>query len=267
MPFNDLTSGTETYPAGRYLDLDRTPTGLYVIDFNRAYHPYCYYNPTYDCPVPAAREPAEVPRARRRADEEVARCADALVFDFDGVIVNSEPVHLRAFQAVLAEESVALSAREYYDRYVGLSDRDAFGAVADRGWRDLDRPRSSTTSSRGRRSKCSACWPSARRSFPAAAARIRALAAELPLAVASGALRHEIEQVLDRAGLGGCFTAMVAAGETRCSKPAPDPYALAVARLSDGDRPSRSSPPGSWPSRTRCRASRPPARRACGRSR
>lgn len=52
VPFTDMTSGTETYPAGRYLDLDRTPTGLYIIDFNRAYHPYCYYSPTYDCPYP-----------------------------------------------------------------------------------------------------------------------------------------------------------------------------------------------------------------------
>jgi uncharacterized protein (DUF1684 family) len=52
VPFTDLTSGTETYPAGRYMDLERTPTGLYVVDFNRTYHPYCYYNPTYDCPYP-----------------------------------------------------------------------------------------------------------------------------------------------------------------------------------------------------------------------
>ena len=52
VPFSDLTSGTETYAAGRYLDLDRTPTGLYNIDFNKAYFPYCYYNTTYDCPYP-----------------------------------------------------------------------------------------------------------------------------------------------------------------------------------------------------------------------
>ena len=52
VPFADLTSGTETYQAGRYLDLDRTATGLYEIDFNRAYHPLCYYNPAYDCPYP-----------------------------------------------------------------------------------------------------------------------------------------------------------------------------------------------------------------------
>ena len=52
IPFRDETSGTETYPAGRYLDLDRTPTGIYDLDFNRAYHPTCYYDEQYDCPFP-----------------------------------------------------------------------------------------------------------------------------------------------------------------------------------------------------------------------
>jgi uncharacterized protein (DUF1684 family) len=52
VPFADLTNGTETYPAGRYLDLTRTATGIYEIDFNLAYYPYCFYNPTYDCPYP-----------------------------------------------------------------------------------------------------------------------------------------------------------------------------------------------------------------------
>jgi len=61
VPFTDLTSGTETYPAGRYMDLDRTPTGLYVVDFNRAYHPYCYYNPVYDCPYPPRENRLKVP--------------------------------------------------------------------------------------------------------------------------------------------------------------------------------------------------------------
>ena len=61
VPFVDLTSGTETYPAGRYLDLDSTRTGLYVIDFNRAYNPYCYYNSTYDCPYPPRENRLKVP--------------------------------------------------------------------------------------------------------------------------------------------------------------------------------------------------------------
>ena len=52
VPFRDLTNGKETYSAGRYMDLDPTATGLYEIDFNRAYSPYCAYNPQYDCPFP-----------------------------------------------------------------------------------------------------------------------------------------------------------------------------------------------------------------------
>jgi uncharacterized protein len=61
VPFRDLTSGTETYQAGRYLDLDRTPTGIYNIDFNRAYHPYCYYNSKYDCPYPPSENRLPLP--------------------------------------------------------------------------------------------------------------------------------------------------------------------------------------------------------------
>jgi uncharacterized protein len=52
VPFRDLTSGTETYAGGRYLSLTRTATGLYDLDFNRAYQPYCVYNHDYECPVP-----------------------------------------------------------------------------------------------------------------------------------------------------------------------------------------------------------------------
>lgn len=52
VPFSDLTSGTETYRAGRYLELDRTASGVYTIDFNKAYNPYCYYNANFDCPIP-----------------------------------------------------------------------------------------------------------------------------------------------------------------------------------------------------------------------
>jgi uncharacterized protein (DUF1684 family) len=52
VPFSDLTSGKDTYPAGRFIDLDRTGTNLYALDFNRAYNPTCYYNDTYECPLP-----------------------------------------------------------------------------------------------------------------------------------------------------------------------------------------------------------------------
>lgn len=73
VPFTDLTSGMETYPAGRYLDLDRTATGLYIVDFNLAYNPYCYYNPAYDCPFPPrGNRLAMAVRAGERTKEGLA---------------------------------------------------------------------------------------------------------------------------------------------------------------------------------------------------
>ena len=77
VPFSDLTSGTETYQAGRYMNLDPTPSGIYVVDFNIAYHPYCYYNEQYDCPFPPSENRLTVPiragERLRKADATVAR--------------------------------------------------------------------------------------------------------------------------------------------------------------------------------------------------
>ncbi len=61
VPFSDLTNGTETYSAGRYMELDPTPTGIYVVDFNVAYHPFCYYNSEFDCPYPPKENRLEMP--------------------------------------------------------------------------------------------------------------------------------------------------------------------------------------------------------------
>jgi uncharacterized protein (DUF1684 family) len=52
VPFADLTSGSDTYQGGRYLDLDRTASGIYDLDFNRAYHPFCVFDSRYECPIP-----------------------------------------------------------------------------------------------------------------------------------------------------------------------------------------------------------------------
>ena len=52
VPFADLTTKTETYAAGRYMDIEPTATGLYTIDFNYAYNPTCAYNKSYECPYP-----------------------------------------------------------------------------------------------------------------------------------------------------------------------------------------------------------------------
>jgi uncharacterized protein len=69
VPFGDLTNGSETYPGGRYLDLDRTATGFYDLDFNRAYHPFCVFNAAYDCPYPPKENRLPIPV---RAGERLA---------------------------------------------------------------------------------------------------------------------------------------------------------------------------------------------------
>jgi hypothetical protein len=73
VPFTDLTSGTETYAAGRYLEFTRTATGIYTIDFNRAFHPWCYYNENYDCPYPppSNRLPTPVRAGEKLAESNI----------------------------------------------------------------------------------------------------------------------------------------------------------------------------------------------------
>jgi uncharacterized protein len=72
VPFADLTTGKETYAAGRYLDLKPTPTGFYVIDFNKAYNPTCAYNPTWECPYPPPANRLKVAiRAGEKAPAEL----------------------------------------------------------------------------------------------------------------------------------------------------------------------------------------------------
>jgi hypothetical protein len=61
VPFTDLTTGTETYAAGRFLEFEPEATGIYEIDFNRAFIPYCYYSPTYECPYPPPENRLQIP--------------------------------------------------------------------------------------------------------------------------------------------------------------------------------------------------------------
>ena len=61
VPFADMTTGSETYSAGRYLDLHPTSSGYYTLDFNTAYNPYCAYNSRYECPFPPPSNRLKVP--------------------------------------------------------------------------------------------------------------------------------------------------------------------------------------------------------------
>jgi beta-phosphoglucomutase len=152
--------------------------------------------------------------------------------DFDGVIADSEPLHLRAFQQVLAERGIELTEGQYYERYLGFDDLGVFKAVGiDRGqaWSAADVA--------GLVAKKAACLEELERDtsvlFPGAAAAIVRAAAVVPLAIASGALGIEIRRTLDRANLTRCFAAIVSAEDTPASKPAPDPYRRAVELLAN----------------------------------
>jgi uncharacterized protein (DUF1684 family) len=61
IPFRDSTSGKETYGAGRYIDLKENTSGVYDLDFNRAYNPFCAYNSEFSCPFPPAENTLTVP--------------------------------------------------------------------------------------------------------------------------------------------------------------------------------------------------------------
>jgi uncharacterized protein len=73
VPFQDATSGTETYGAGRYLDIGREDDGTYSLDFNLAYHPSCVYDARYSCPLPPPENRLSVPI---RAGERLSSAHD-----------------------------------------------------------------------------------------------------------------------------------------------------------------------------------------------
>ncbi len=153
-----------------------------------------------------------------------------IVFDFDGVIANSEPLHLRAFQDVLAETGLTLSGPDYYARYLGFDDAGVFRAVGeDRG--QAFAPDTIATLVSRKAERLETLEREQTLLFPGAAETVRRLAESFPLAIASGALGHEIRRTLDRERLTASFRAIVAAEDTAASKPAPDPYLAAVARL------------------------------------
>ena len=154
----------------------------------------------------------------------------AIVFDFDGVIANSEPLHFQAFRDVLAVRGLAFDEPDYYARYLGFDDVGVFQAVgAERGtgWTP-DRIRELVADKAVR---LETLEHDSSILFPGAADAIRRAAAAVPIAIASGARGDEIRRVLTREHLAGYFTAIVAAEDTPVSKPAPDPYLRALALL------------------------------------
>ncbi|MGE0639674.1 MAG: HAD family hydrolase [Thermoanaerobaculia bacterium] len=164
----------------------------------------------------------------------------ALAFDFNGVLVNDEPVHLACFQRVLAEERIALGTEEYYERYLGFDDRGAFEAI----YRDRGRPIAPELRARLIARKSLYYLEAVQRDgfpfFAGAVELVREAAAELPLVIVSGALRSEIAGALRQEGLAPLVRKVIAAEDVASGKPDPEGYRLAIAALnSEPPLPSR----------------------------
>jgi HAD superfamily hydrolase (TIGR01509 family) len=154
----------------------------------------------------------------------------AIVFDFDGVIANSEPLHFRGFRDVLAVEGVVLTEAIYYAQYLGYDDVGAFERIGvDQG---VEWTRNQIDGLVARKAiRLEELERDVSVLFPGAADAIQRAAAAMPIAIASGARGAEIRRLLEREQLIDCFTAIVAAEDTPVSKPAPDPYLRALALL------------------------------------
>jgi beta-phosphoglucomutase len=150
----------------------------------------------------------------------------AIVFDFDGVLADSEPLHLRAYQEVVEAMGSALPREEYYARYLGYDDVGVFRTLSDdRGWALTDGQIAELIAEKTRTLAQIVAQTDVL--YPGAADCLARLSTIWPLGIASGALKHEIKDILGRRSLDGYFRFIVAAGDTPVSKPAPDPYALA----------------------------------------
>jgi beta-phosphoglucomutase len=156
----------------------------------------------------------------------------AVFFDFDGVIADSEPLHLRAYQAVLRIDGIDLDKSDYYARYLGYDDVGLFEALA-RDRRITLTPEKIDEWVVAKSRIVEEMLSSGAVLFPGSAACVKALAERVPLAVASGALGTEIDIVLEHAGLRGYFSAIASASDGVRGKPAPDLYLLAMAKLRD----------------------------------
>ncbi len=152
----------------------------------------------------------------------------AVFFDFDGVLVNSEPLHFQALQKTLADEHIALTEEEYYRDLIGFDDKGAIRHLFQKHGLNLTPKRflSLMAAKRGAMRELID-----RRQFaalPGVEQLVRGLWRRCPLAICSGALREEIEAMLEGISLRDCFPIIVAAEDVSVGKPDPEGYLLTL---------------------------------------
>jgi HAD superfamily hydrolase (TIGR01509 family) len=156
---------------------------------------------------------------------------DALLFDFDGVVVDSEPVHLLGFRRVLASVGLTLTSEEYYRKYLGFDDHDCFQAAGrDKGAAFTPEQIEEMTAVKTR--IVQETFSESIEALPGAVALIgEAAKAGVPLAICSGALRDEIRLAARTVGVLEHFAEIVSAEDVQRGKPDPEGYAIAASRL------------------------------------
>ena len=167
----------------------------------------------------------------------------AIIFDFDGVIADSEPLHFAGFRLTLAEIGISLTESDYYANYLGYDDRGCFIAALTAHQRPADPSVLAPLMQR----KAQAYLESVKDHlviFPGVREFVSEAAATYPLAIASGALRHEIEFILEQAGLRKAFLHITGAEDVTKGKPDPEPFLHALAAL-NRQRPNQTIAPDS----------------------
>lgn len=152
---------------------------------------------------------------------------EAVIFDFDGVIVDTEPLHYRAFQRILEPLGLGFSWSEYQETYMGFDDRDAFVEAFTSSGKAL----SSEQLAALVQEKAGIFQEVIRDGvipYPGVTELITALQnSGVPLAICSGALLSDILPILGMLGIGDSFQVIVTADDVKKSKPDPESYLLA----------------------------------------
>mgnify|MGYP000002902270 CR=1 FL=1 len=157
----------------------------------------------------------------------------AILFDFDGVIVNSEPLHFQAFQETLAGEGIPLSEQEYFRELIGFDDRGAFHFMFRKHGRPLDEPLFLRLMAAKKANMRQLIEQRKYQALPGVEDFVRGLSRNYPLAICSGALGDEIEAMLRGVNLRGCFGVIVSAEDVRVGKPDPEGYLLTMRLLAE----------------------------------
>jgi HAD superfamily hydrolase (TIGR01509 family) len=154
----------------------------------------------------------------------------AIIFDLDGTLADTEPLHFEAFAGVLHAEGIVLDRAEYFSRLIGFDDRDCFAAVLrENGRRATDGALAALIA---RKAAVYQEMIAGRDVFfPGAADFVRQCARRFPLIVATGTLRVEAELILKRAGVRELFADIIAAEDVEHGKPAPEGFEKALGRL------------------------------------